>query len=322
MLAQQRHRRRRRAAGDRHTGRCGRQARRHPDPGAPLRRRRGRVHPQPRRHHRPAARLVAAVRALPVRDVVLDGEAMALDRDGRPRPFQETVEPGRTRVDATARAGACVAVLLRSAPPRRHRPARRAGPGALGRARRRGAGRADRGPPHRARPRSRRRRRSRPRWPPVRRAWSSRRRRALRRGPARLGLGQGQAAAHARPGGAGGGVGPRPAPGLAVQPAPGRPRPGDRRVRDAGQDVQGPHRRDAALADRTVQGARASRTTAGWSRCGRSRWWRSPSTGCRRRRAIRAGWRCGSPGCCATATTSAAEDADTIDMVKAIGAPA
>jgi DNA ligase-1 len=34
--------------------------------------------------------VVAAVRALPVRDIVLDGEAIALDVSGRPRPFQET----------------------------------------------------------------------------------------------------------------------------------------------------------------------------------------------------------------------------------------
>ncbi|HWJ65710.1 MAG TPA: ATP-dependent DNA ligase [Nocardioides sp.] len=34
--------------------------------------------------------VVAAVRALPVRDVVLDGEALWLAADGRPRPFQET----------------------------------------------------------------------------------------------------------------------------------------------------------------------------------------------------------------------------------------
>ncbi|WP_199516544.1 ATP-dependent DNA ligase [Nucisporomicrobium flavum] len=41
--------------------------------------------------------VVAAVRALPVRDVVLDGEAMALDADGRPRPFQETSSRAATR---------------------------------------------------------------------------------------------------------------------------------------------------------------------------------------------------------------------------------
>lgn len=41
--------------------------------------------------------VVAAVRALPVRSVVLDGEALALDPDGRPRPFQETAARSATR---------------------------------------------------------------------------------------------------------------------------------------------------------------------------------------------------------------------------------
>ena len=39
--------------------------------------------------------------------------------------------------------------------------------------------------------------------------------------------------------------------------------------------------------------------------CGPSRWSRSRSTACRARRAIPAGWRCDSRGCCATATTRA-----------------
>jgi DNA ligase-1 len=41
--------------------------------------------------------IVAAVRALPVREIVLDGEAMALDNRGRPRPFQETSSRAATR---------------------------------------------------------------------------------------------------------------------------------------------------------------------------------------------------------------------------------
>ena len=41
--------------------------------------------------------IVAAVRALPVREIVLDGEAMALDHRGRPRPFQETSSRAATR---------------------------------------------------------------------------------------------------------------------------------------------------------------------------------------------------------------------------------
>ncbi|MEJ3744547.1 ATP-dependent DNA ligase [Actinomycetes bacterium KLBMP 9797] len=41
--------------------------------------------------------VVAAVRALPAREAVLDGEAMALDAAGRPRPFQETASRAATR---------------------------------------------------------------------------------------------------------------------------------------------------------------------------------------------------------------------------------
>jgi DNA ligase-1 len=41
--------------------------------------------------------VVAAVRALPAREIVLDGEAIALDAEGRPRPFQETASRAATR---------------------------------------------------------------------------------------------------------------------------------------------------------------------------------------------------------------------------------
>ena len=41
--------------------------------------------------------VVAAARALPAREFVLDGEAMALDAQGRPRPFQETSSRAATR---------------------------------------------------------------------------------------------------------------------------------------------------------------------------------------------------------------------------------
>ncbi|WP_203708428.1 ATP-dependent DNA ligase [Asanoa iriomotensis] len=41
--------------------------------------------------------VVEAVRSLAVRDIVLDGEAIGLDADGRPRPFQETASRAATR---------------------------------------------------------------------------------------------------------------------------------------------------------------------------------------------------------------------------------
>ncbi|OMH32240.1 ATP-dependent DNA ligase [Tersicoccus sp. Bi-70] len=48
--------------------------------------------------------VVDAVRALPVRDVILDGETLALDEAGAPRPFQQTMSRFGTMADsATAR---------------------------------------------------------------------------------------------------------------------------------------------------------------------------------------------------------------------------
>jgi DNA ligase-1 len=43
--------------------------------------------------------VVEAVLALPARELVLDGEALALAEDGRPRPFQETAARTMSRVD-------------------------------------------------------------------------------------------------------------------------------------------------------------------------------------------------------------------------------
>jgi DNA ligase-1 len=48
--------------------------------------------------------IVAAVRELPLRSVVLDGEAMAVDAAGRPRPFQETASRGMRRESGSLRA--------------------------------------------------------------------------------------------------------------------------------------------------------------------------------------------------------------------------
>ncbi|WP_345893783.1 ATP-dependent DNA ligase [Nocardioides sp. TF02-7] len=50
--------------------------------------------------------VVEAVRSLPAERLVLDGEAIALDEDGRPRPFQETA--ARTATEAAGGAGAAV----------------------------------------------------------------------------------------------------------------------------------------------------------------------------------------------------------------------
>ncbi len=191
--------------------------------------------------------VVAAVRALPVREIVLDGEAMALDATGRPRPFQETSSRAATRgaaggepapglvpyffdllhldgTDLLDEPGRVRWAALADALPdelivgRRTVAGRRAGARGVRGGAGRGPGRCgDQGP-----------------------------RGAVRRGPPRLGLGQGETAAHARFGRARGRVGARAAPGLAVQPASRRPGPGDRRLRDAGEDVQGPDRRHAA----------------------------------------------------------------------------
>src|SRR5205807_5110492 len=43
--------------------------------------------------------IVEAARSLPVRTVLLDGEAIALRPDGRPRPFQETASRAASRGD-------------------------------------------------------------------------------------------------------------------------------------------------------------------------------------------------------------------------------
>jgi DNA ligase-1 len=57
--------------------------------------------------------VVEAVLALPVTDVVLDGEAIALRPDGRPRPFQQTGSRIASRVDVAAgRAGAPLSTYL------------------------------------------------------------------------------------------------------------------------------------------------------------------------------------------------------------------
>ena len=128
----------------------------------------------------------------------------------------------------------------------------------------------------------------------------------LRGGTPRGRLAQGQTGPHPGPGGAGRRVGLGTAHGKAVQYSSGRPRPGHRRLRDAGQNLQGDDRRDAGLADRAVSANWPSvRPTATSCSCAPSRWSRWRSTACSSRRDTPAVWRCGSPGYCATATTRA-----------------
>ncbi|MBQ1048196.1 ATP-dependent DNA ligase [Micromonospora sp. C51] len=58
--------------------------------------------------------VVAAVRALPAREVVLDGEAIGLDATGRPLPFQQTSSAAARRA-GSAGPGAPVAPAVRAA---------------------------------------------------------------------------------------------------------------------------------------------------------------------------------------------------------------
>ncbi|XVV14083.1 ATP-dependent DNA ligase [Actinoplanes sp. CA-131856] len=61
--------------------------------------------------------VVDAVRKLPLREAVLDGEAMALDETGRPRPFQETSSRAATRgARSSARAAASAPASSAAAP--------------------------------------------------------------------------------------------------------------------------------------------------------------------------------------------------------------
>ena len=80
--------------------------------------------------------VVEATLALPVRELIADGEAIALRPDGRPQPFQVTASRFGRSVDVAAAQTAALGLLLRHPAPRRHRPARRAYQRAHRRARR------------------------------------------------------------------------------------------------------------------------------------------------------------------------------------------
>ena len=141
---------------------------------------------------------------------------------------------------------------------------------------------------------------------------------ALRGGAARLPLAEVEARTHARPRDPGGRAGQRPALAVAVEPPPRRARCGERAVRHARQDVQGPDRRDAAVADRQAARARGvERRLDGL---------RAPGAGGRDRLQRRAGVAalsrpaspCASPASSATGRRSRPSEADTLQAVREI----
>ena len=162
--------------------------------------------------------VVEVALALPAESFVLDGEALALDEAGRPRPFQETAS--RTAMgEGVAVTPYFFDVLHLDGADLLDSPAaeRAGGAGAAG-ARRSTACRGW-SPPSVAEARGLPRRD--PRLRPRGRGGQGPRR-AVRRRPPRLGLGQGQAGAHPRPGRARGRVGLGTPAGLALQHPPRR----------------------------------------------------------------------------------------------------
>ncbi len=177
--------------------------------------------------------IVEAVRRLPFRQAVLDGEALWMGEHG-PAAFQETV----SRIDRDAPPEGVVTFLfdllhvdgedlLDTPLEQRACPARGAGtgpedPGAPHVLRGRGEPRARRGAERRARGRRRQGRGvpvcGRPPWEVVE---------------------EGEAGPDLRPGSARRRVGTRQARGLALESAPRGPRPGDRRLRDGREVLQG-----------------------------------------------------------------------------------
>ena len=258
------------------------------------------------------------------RSVVLDGEAIAL-HDGRsaaavPADRQPDRVPRRRR--QRAGADAADAVRVRRAARRRRGPA----DGAGRRAARGGAGRGRAGRAAGAAAGHRRRRRRGGRVPRRRDRARARGRgrevagRPVRRRPARRRVAQGQAGAHPRPGRARRRVGPRAPARAGCRTCTWAPATPDRGLRDAGQDLQGPHRRDAARADRAAARARGVTQPVAGLRAARAASSRSPSTACRHRRAIPAVSRCGSPVSCATAPTSAPTRRTPSTTVRALHA--
>ena len=104
------------------------QARWRAHPGAQGGRRRPRLLARPERRDGRGARGRRAVRALPARELILDGEVIALRPDGTPHPFQITMRRFGRRLDVERAAcgAAADAVLLRLLCSRRPVTARRA----------------------------------------------------------------------------------------------------------------------------------------------------------------------------------------------------
>ena len=275
--------------------------------------------------------VVEAARGLRASRAVLDGEVIALQPDGRPRPFQVTSSRAARRDVAPPRArGAAHHRALRRAARRRRGRARRARRTGAGPCSSRWPSRAPRAAACRdpgvdrrcAGGRGLRRRRARAGARGRRRQGPGR---ALRDGAPGGGLGQGQAAHHARPRRPRRGVGARPAQRMAVEPAP--------RARDpAGR--YGPRAASSCSARRS----RASRTRcspgrpsgcrrwrrgppAGWSTCGPSSSSRSPSTASSPRRAIPAGLALRFARVLAHRPDKTATQADTIDTVRSYHVP-
>ena len=113
-------------------------------------------------------------------------------------------------------------------------------------------------------------------------------------------------------------MGPRPAPGPALEPPPRSARRRVGRLRHARQDVQGPDRRAAGVADRAPARARDAAAPPRPSTSTRSSSSRSRSTASRRARATRAASRCASRACCATAPDKRPDEADTIATVRTL----
>ena len=260
------------------------------------------LHAQPQRHHRPATRR----RGVGAPAAGARGRARRRgDRRRRRSPAARV--PGHDELVRTRphRGRGCRGrarrVLLRRAARRRRRPHRPAARRAT-RGRARARGRA-------AHPRPRDRVTGRGRGVPRRRARGRSRGRDgegtrldLRRRSPRWRVAQGEAGADAGSRRARGRMGARAAAGLALEPAPRRTR-SRRHVRHGRQDVQGPDRRHARVADEGARGARDRPRRDHRASCAPSWWSRSRSTACRRRAATRAASRCGSRGSAATATT-------------------